>query len=85
MQVIERRNTTSRYLCTKCFMLYWGRYTRPVCARVRAHTLMHALMERCRTRCPGSKKRIKEHLRDQAGDVKGCSVKITREEVYTHQ
>jgi hypothetical protein len=49
--VVERRATTSRYLCTKCKFMYWG-----------------------------SKKRVKEHLRDQAGDVKGCTVRITPEE-----
>ena len=49
--VVERRATTSRYLCTKCNFMYWG-----------------------------SKKRVKEHLRDQAGDVKGCTVRITPEE-----
>jgi hypothetical protein len=54
--VVERRATTSRYLCIKCNFMYWG-----------------------------SKKRIKEHLRDQAGDVKGCTVRITPEEEDTLQ
>ena len=46
----------------------------------RRTTTCRYLCTKCHFMFWGSKKRVKEHLRDQAGDVKGCAVRITPEE-----
>lgn len=46
----------------------------------RRSTTCRYLCTKCDFLYWGSKKRVKEHLRDLAGDVKGCAVRITAEE-----
>jgi hypothetical protein len=46
----------------------------------RRTTTCRYLCTKCNFLYWGSKKRVKEHLRDLAGDVKGCAVRITAEE-----
>jgi len=46
----------------------------------RRTTTCRYMCTKCNFMYWGSKKRVKEHLRDQSGDVKGCSVRITAAE-----